>query len=85
MAVPLQSLHGNKGTGGARGPRASKLAGLSAALFYGFMSVASVFLNKAIFEVWKYKSPASLVAGNLYFHTSKMAWLRNTEATLMKP
>ena len=26
-------------------------------------TVASVFLNKAIFEVWKYRFPASLVAG----------------------
>lgn len=68
MAVTqTQSLHGNKGAGGARGGRASKMAGLSAALFYGFMSVASVFLNKAIFEVWKYKFPASLVAGQTVF------------------
>ena len=68
MAVSqMQSLHGNKGgiKGGAS--RASKMAGLSAALFYGFMSVASVFLNKAIFEVWKYKFPASLVAGQTVF------------------
>lgn len=43
------------------------MVGLSAALFYGFMSVASVFLNKAIFEVWQYKYPASLVAGQTIF------------------
>jgi solute carrier family 35 protein len=68
----MQSLHGNKGgAGGVPGTRgrvpASKMAGLSAALFYGLMSVASVFLNKAIFEVWQYKFPASLVAGQTVF------------------
>ena len=68
MAVSqMQSLHGNKGGSKGGGARASKVAGLSAALFYGFMSVASVFLNKAIFEVWKYKFPASLVAGQTVF------------------
>ena len=61
FAMPLpthvnpQSLHGNKGEAAKK----NRVAGISAAFFYGFMSVASVFLNKAIFEVWRYRYPAA--------------------------
>ena len=57
-----QDLHGNP-----KGRDRRNWAGISAALFYGSMSVASVFLNKAIFEVWRYRYPASLVAGQTVF------------------
>lgn len=60
---PSNGLHGNKGAAA----RAQRAAGFSAAAFYGVMSVASVFLNKAIFQVWRYRYPASLVTGQTLF------------------
>ena len=79
FAMPLpthvnpQSLHGNKGEAAKK----NRVAGISAAFFYGFMSVASVFLNKAIFEVWRYRYPASLVAGQTVFTVVAIALLSN--------
>jgi|TARA_B100001142_G_scaffold308431_1_gene339962 solute carrier family 35 protein len=69
-------LHGNTKTNPKTwGALEAKSAGITAALFYGFMSVASVFLNKAIFEVWKYRYPASLVAGQTIFTVCAIATL----------
>ena len=53
------------------------MAGFSAALFYGNMSVASVFLNKAIFQVWRYRYPASLVTGQTLFTVLAIFLLSN--------
>ena len=57
-----QDLHDNP-----KGKDRRNWAGIWAAVFYGSMSVASVFLNKAIFEVWRYRYPASLVSGQTVF------------------
>ena len=70
---PSQDLHGN--TGGGAASASGKVPGITAALFYGFMSIAAVFLNKAIFEVWKYRYPASLVAGQTVFTVVAIACL----------
>jgi solute carrier family 35 protein len=70
---PSQDLHGN--TGGGAASTSGKVPGITAALFYGFMSIAAVFLNKAIFEVWKYRYPASLVAGQTVFTVVAIACL----------
>jgi len=41
--------------------------GATAAIFYGATSIATVFLNKAIFAVWKFRYPASLVTAQTVF------------------
>ena len=71
--APGQDLHGNKGAAA----RKLRMAGISAALFYGSMSVASVFLNKAIFQVWRYRYPASLVTGQTVFTVMAIFLLSN--------
>lgn len=75
MPIPThhQDLHGNKGAAARR----QRVAGFSAALFYGSMSVASVFLNKAIFQVWRYRYPASLVTGQTLFTVLAIFLLSN--------
>lgn len=75
MPLPThhQDLHGNKGAAA----RKMRVAGVSAALFYGSMSVASVFLNKAIFQVWRYRYPASLVTGQTVFTVLAIFLLSN--------
>ena len=75
MPLPThhQDLHGNKGAAARR----HRVAGFSAALFYGSMSVASVFLNKAIFQVWRYRYPASLVTGQTVFTVLAIFLLSN--------
>jgi solute carrier family 35 protein len=75
MPLPThhQDLHGNKGAAA----RKMRVAGISAALFYGSMSVASVFLNKAIFQVWRYRYPASLVTGQTVFTVLAIFLLSN--------
>jgi len=52
--------HGNR-------PKSRIFRGGTAALFYGFMSVSTVFLNKAIFRVQKFNFPATLVVGQMTF------------------
>jgi solute carrier family 35 protein len=49
------------------GRYARRRAGALAALFYGSCSVMTVFLNKALFAVWKFKFPASLVTAQTLF------------------
>ena len=41
--------------------------GATAAIFYGATSIATVFLNKAIFAVWTFRYPASLVTAQTVF------------------
>lgn len=48
-------------------PATRRRRGATAAFFYGSTSVATVFLNKAIFAVWKFKHPATLVTAQTIF------------------
>ncbi|KAK3265078.1 hypothetical protein CYMTET_26219 [Cymbomonas tetramitiformis] len=48
-------------------PKIDHYRGAVAACFYGSMSIATVFLNKAIFKVHKFHFPATLVAGQMAF------------------
>jgi len=51
----------------ARETRAKRRRGASAAMFYASTSVATVFLNKAIFAVWRFGYPATLVTAQTFF------------------
>mmetsp|Transcript_25275 Transcript_25275/g.47800 ORF Transcript_25275/g.47800 Transcript_25275/m.47800 type:complete len:364 (-) Transcript_25275:234-1325(-) len=54
-----ESDHGN--------PKSRVYRAVLSAFFYGFMSVSTVFLNKAIFKVHRFKFPATLVVGQMAF------------------
>jgi len=54
---------------------AFKRAGALAALFYGSCSVLTVFLNKALFAVWMFTFPASLVTAQTLFTVFAIATL----------
>ena len=51
----------------ARASAARRRRGASAAAFYAATSVATVFLNKAIFSVWAFRLPATLVTAQTAF------------------
>eukprot|EP00898_Chlorokybus_atmophyticus_P004674 jgi/Chlat1/5207/Chrsp33S05046 len=51
--------------------------GVLVAVFYGVMSVSSVFINKAIFSVYKFHYPASLVTGQTLFSLILVGVLRH--------
>eukprot|EP00232_Nephroselmis_pyriformis_P015182 CAMPEP_0182886858 /NCGR_PEP_ID=MMETSP0034_2-20130328/20467_1 /TAXON_ID=156128 /ORGANISM="Nephroselmis pyriformis, Strain CCMP717" /LENGTH=379 /DNA_ID=CAMNT_0025020199 /DNA_START=132 /DNA_END=1271 /DNA_ORIENTATION=- len=51
--------------------------GVVAAVFYAFTSVATVFLNKAIFRVHHFKLPATLVCGQTAFTLFAILFMRN--------
>eukprot|EP00897_Mesotaenium_endlicherianum_P000076 jgi/Mesen1/10069/ME000730S09341 len=54
-----------------------KFKGLTVAFFYGGMSVASVFINKAIFHVYKFNYPYALVLGQTIFTLVLLTLMRN--------
>lgn len=59
--------------------------GLAAAFFYGFMSVASVFINKAIFHVYDFKFPYTLVFGQTLFTLVLLTAMRSLHIIRMAP
>lgn len=59
--------------------------GLVVALFYGFMSVASVFINKAIFHVYDFKHPYTLVFGQTLFTLVLLLAMRSARVIRMAP
>jgi solute carrier family 35 protein len=64
-APALAASHAGAGASSKRYAR--QRAGALAALFYGSCSVLTVFLNKALFAVWRFKFPASLVTAQTLF------------------
>eukprot|EP00270_Netrium_digitus_P010221 TRINITY_DN3157_c0_g1_i1.p1 TRINITY_DN3157_c0_g1~~TRINITY_DN3157_c0_g1_i1.p1 ORF type:complete len:356 (+),score=84.11 TRINITY_DN3157_c0_g1_i1:360-1427(+) len=59
--------------------------GLLAALFYGGMSVASVFINKAIFHVYKFNHPYTLVLGQTVFTLILLVLMRHLRIIRLAP
>lgn len=55
------------------------------AAFYGGMSVASVFINKAIFHVYKFNYPYTLVFGQTVFTVVLLSLMRNLRIIRTSP
>eukprot|EP00958_Prasinococcus_capsulatus_P005696 scaffold549_cov385-Prasinococcus_capsulatus_cf.AAC.5 len=68
VAVSAAGASPSNKQGRAGGPgRGHALKGVLAALIYGTLSIANVFLNKAIFRMHEFKLPATLVTGQTVF------------------
>ncbi|CAI5464587.1 unnamed protein product [Closterium sp. Yama58-4] len=59
--------------------------GILAALFYGLMSVASVFINKALFHVYRFKFPYTLVFFQTLFTLALLAAMRQLRLIRVTP